>query len=86
MNCSPSADVPARDFVRRMLAVRALERLLAQVEAVFTALPTARRPVTAKDLAATFARGDAKAVAEILSALVTLGRIHRGQQRGAFVS
>jgi hypothetical protein len=58
----------------------------AQVEAVFAALSAASELVTAKDLAATFARGDAKAITEILSALVTLGRIQRGPTKGTFVS
>lgn len=57
----------------------------AQVEAVFAALPPAGQPATAKELAAAFARADQKAIGEILSALVTLGRIQRGATRGTFV-
>jgi hypothetical protein len=57
-----------------------------QVEAVYAALKGAAKPSSAKELAATFARGDAKAIAEILSALVTLGRIRRGETRGSFVA
>lgn len=56
----------------------------AQVEAVFAALTAVEKPVGAKDVAATFARADAKAIAEILSALVTLGRIQRGSTRGTY--
>jgi hypothetical protein len=58
----------------------------AQVEAVVATLTAAARPLAARELAATFARGDARAVAEILSALVTLGRIHRGETRGTYVA
>ncbi len=58
----------------------------AQVEAVQAALAAAGKPATAKDLAATFARADAKAVAEILSALVTLGRVRRGEARGTYLA
>lgn len=57
-----------------------------QVEAVYAALKGAAKPSSAKELAATFARGDAKAIAEILSALVTLDRIRRGETRGSFVA
>jgi hypothetical protein len=56
----------------------------AQVEAVSAALNAAGSPLTAAELAAGFARADAKAVAEILAALVTLGRAHRGEKRGTF--
>jgi len=58
----------------------------AQVEAVFAALSTPGEPTTAKELANAFARGDPKAIAEILAALVTLGRIRRGDTRGTFVT
>jgi hypothetical protein len=56
----------------------------AQVEAVSATLNAAGSPLTAAELAAGFARADAKAVAEILAALVTLGRAHRGEKRGTF--
>jgi hypothetical protein len=56
----------------------------AQVEAVDAALRTAAAAVSAADLAATFARGKKEAVAEILSALVVLGRAHRGEKRGTY--
>lgn len=57
-----------------------------QVEAVAAALATETAPVTAAELAATFARGKKEAVAEILSALVVLGRAHRGEKRGTFLA
>ena len=56
----------------------------AQVEAVATALRTAAAPVSAADLAAIFARAKKPTVAEILSALVVLGRAHKAEKRGTF--
>ena len=56
----------------------------AQVEAVAAALTAFGREATAADLAAGFARTDAKAIAEILAALVIIGRAHRGEKRGTF--
>ncbi|MBC7368941.1 MAG: class I SAM-dependent DNA methyltransferase [Undibacterium sp.] len=58
----------------------------AQVEAVATALAAATAPVSAADLAATFARGKKETVAEILAALVTLGRARRAEKRGTFTA
>jgi hypothetical protein len=56
----------------------------AQVEAVAAALRAAAGPVTAADLAANFSRGKKEPVAEILAALVVLGRAHKGEKRGTF--
>jgi hypothetical protein len=82
---STSRHVPAKPAMKRSRAKpRWPDDRAAQVEAVFAALTTVGQPATAKDLAANFARADAKAIAEILSALVTLGRIHRGETRGTF--
>lgn len=79
--------VQAKSIVKRSRAKpRWPDDRAAQVETVFAALANVEKPVTAKELATTFARADAKAVAEILSALVTLGRIHRGDERGTFAA
>ncbi|MSU48999.1 MAG: hypothetical protein EXS37_07935 [Opitutus sp.] len=56
----------------------------AQVEAVAAALRTAATPATAADLAKNFARGKKADIAEILSALVVLGRAHKGEKRGTY--
>ncbi len=57
----------------------------AQVEAVSAALHAAADPVSAADLAATFSRAKKETVAEILAALVTLGRARRAEKRGTFI-
>ncbi len=46
----------------------------------------AAAPVSAADLAATFAHAKKEAIAEILSALVVLGRAHKGEKRGPFTA
>jgi hypothetical protein len=56
----------------------------AQVEAVAAALRAAAAPVSAADLATNFSRGKKEAIAEILSALVVLGRAHKAEKRGTF--
>ena len=56
----------------------------AQVEAVSAALHAAADPVSSADLAATFSRAKKETVAEILAALVTLGRARRAEKRGTF--
>jgi hypothetical protein len=58
----------------------------AQVEAVAAALRAAATPVSAADLATAFSRGEKEAIAEILSALVVLGRAHKAEKRGTFTS
>lgn len=58
----------------------------AQVEAVAAALRAASGPTTAAELAATFARGKKETVAEILKALVVLGRAHPGDKRGTYAA
>lgn len=57
----------------------------AQVEAVAVALAAASGPASAAELAAGFARGKKETVAEILSALVVIGRAQRAEKRGAFL-
>jgi hypothetical protein len=56
----------------------------AQVEAVAAALHAASAPVSAADLATFFARAKKETIAEILSALVVLGRANKGDKRGTF--
>jgi hypothetical protein len=56
----------------------------AQVEAIAAALAAARAPLTAADLAERFARGHKPSIAEILKALVVLGRAHPGEKRGTY--
>ncbi len=58
----------------------------AQVEAVAAALHALGRDATAAELAATFARAKPETIAEILPALVIIGRAHRGQKRGTFTA
>ncbi len=58
----------------------------AQVEAVSAALAAAEGAVTAADLAAVLARAQKETVAEILAALVIIGRAQRGEKRGTFTA
>jgi hypothetical protein len=58
----------------------------AQVEAVAAALQAAARPAAASELAAAFARGHRDTVAEILKALVVLGRARPGEKRGTYTA
>lgn len=58
----------------------------AQVEAVAAALQAAADPVTAAELASAFARGHRETIAEILKALVVLGRARPGEKRGAYAA
>ena len=55
-----------------------------QVRLVEQALKTARRSLTAEELTTHFSRPSKKAIKEILSALLTLGRIHEGTEPGTF--
>ena len=77
----PQADAaPKRSRVK---AVWPKERP-AQVEAVSAALTSAGGPATAAELATRFARAKKETVAEILAALVIIGRAQRGEKRGTF--
>jgi hypothetical protein len=81
---TPKATAPATRKLRAKPAWP-LERP-AQVEAIAAALRAAAAPVSAADLAAAFSRGKKEAIAEILSALVVLGRAHKAEKRGTFTS
>ena len=58
----------------------------AQVEAVATALAAAVAPVSPTQLAATFARGKEAIIAEILSALVIIGRARRADKPDTYTT
>lgn len=57
--------------------------LAERVRAVETALGAASKPMTAADIAKSFARADSAVVGEILETLATLGRAHRAGDRFA---
>jgi hypothetical protein len=58
----------------------------AQVEAVAAALQAAAAQVTAAELAARFSRGHRETIAEILKALVVLGRARPSEKRGTYTA
>jgi hypothetical protein len=58
----------------------------AQVEVVAAALGAASGPVTVAELAVGFSRARKETIAEILAALVIIGRAQRGEKRGTFVT